>query len=880
MGGIAAHASSMAGGARFVVIRGEAGIGKTALWRAGIERHRAAGHRVLITRPAEEDLHGAMVGLIDLFDDVDTVPGTLDADRDSFQRGRAVLATLRRLATDAPVLLAIDDVQWLDPISTRSLQYALRRLDIEPVAALATERTGSGACRPRRAQLLPPEHLDEIVVGPLSVEEIRQVVVGVAGTISRPVLARIYALSGGNPMHAVELARSLDLLGDPLGAALPATLPSAVSRRVAETAPAVRSVLTVAAALGPATAPALARACGGDVAGAIQAAVADGLLVVGDDLVLRFAHPLLAAAAIAELDALDRQALHAHLADMVDDPDDRARHLALSCAEPDTAVADEFEEASMRAARRGASALAADLAGHCLRVTPPADLTQRIRRAFVAILHRAAAGEKTRALAEIDELVDRLPPGSLRAEAIGLRVAIDFGSGDQYLDQALAEVGDDELLRGRILELQGWMAVTYHAELQRGLHLGEQALAIARRLADPALEMMAASSLASASLLAGRPRPELMPRALELMAAHSGPRLGRWPAAVEGRLCLWGGRLAEARRHFEELHANFRRSGMEFQRPFRLLDLAELEIASGNLARAVELADDGIEAADDAGNDQAAAWLSYPAAIASTHRGQPDRAREAVGRLRSMGHDRIGATRLLMAHHVCGLLALVDGQPAAALNELLPAVEELRRVGVALPSPIQVLPDAIEAAALDGDGSTCAELSAELDHQAEVVDQPWVNAAAQRGRGLAALAGGGDTASDVLAAAADAFFDLGYRLDGTRSLLLQGRALRRAGRRNASAEVLEDARRRFAALGATPWEVQAAVELERVAPGRQRTELTPTEARIAELIVAGRRNREIAGALFVSVATVEAHLTRIYRKLHVRSRTELARALR
>ena len=142
-----------------------------------------------------------------------------------------------------------------------------------------------------------------------------------------------------------------------------------------------------------------------------------------------------------------------------------------------------------------------------------------------------------------------------------------------------------------------------------------------------------------------------------------------------------------------------------------------------------------------------------------------------------------------------------------------------------------------------------------------------------------ALTEGRHAAGELLGAAAAAFSEFGCRMEGARSLLLQGRGLRRLGRRNASAEVLEQARERFAAMGAAPWESRAAAELDRVAPGREQAVLTPTESRIAELIAAGDRNREIAGKLFVSVATVEAHLTRIYRKLHVRSRTELARLI-
>ena len=136
--------ASIDGGPRYVVLRGPAGMGKTALWREALRRHRAAGHRVLATRPAEEELAGPMVGVVDMFEDAEPDPGVLAADADRFERGHALLATLRRLAASGPLVLAIDDVQWLDPVSAAALRYGLRRLDGEPVAVLATERAALG----------------------------------------------------------------------------------------------------------------------------------------------------------------------------------------------------------------------------------------------------------------------------------------------------------------------------------------------------------------------------------------------------------------------------------------------------------------------------------------------------------------------------------------------------------------------------------------------------------------------------------------------------------------------------------------------------------------------------------------------------------------
>ncbi len=774
--------------------------------------------------------------------------------------------------------MAIDDVQWLDPVSARSLRYALRRLDAEPVLVLATERLDPSTAPDDRT--LPPDRREEIFLGPLSLEDTRVVVSSIVDALPRPVLERVHELSGGNPLYAIELARAADLFDDSLVASVPPTLFGALSARVAGAPAEVRDVLCVAAALGPTSAAGIARASGAPNAPQlVAAAVTQNLLVVGDDLVVRFAHPLLASVVLAGLDPLQRQALHARLAAVVTDPDARARHLALSCADPDPAVAAELHDAAVRAAARGASSLAADFAGHSVRVTPPTDVDQRARRAFAAVMYRAAAGDKAKALAESDRLVAMLPPGPVRAEAITLRVAIDFDGGDGFLEQAGAEAGDDDALRGRILELRGWLAVIHRAELHRGQEFAAEALAIATRLGDPVMEMLAASTVASAGLLLGRPRRDLMDRALELAATTSGPQLGRSPRGVHGRHCLWCGQLAEARLIMGELYDECVRSGAEFQRPFRIIDLACLEVAAGNPALAVELAEEGMEAAGDAGNPQAFAWLGYPLGVSSAHLGQAERAGEAAALLRSRVAEQDGRIRLIMADHVLGVLALAAGEPARAVAELSPAVDLAREIGVRLPAVIPVLPDLIEATALAGDVNSCVELAEELAEQAATLRQPWVDAAARRGEGLVALATGREAACEHLAAAARAFDELGYGLDAARTLLLHGRALRRAGRRNLSADVLAEARRRFTAVGATPWSAQAASELDRVAPGRDQAELTPTEARIARLIVAGRRNREIAGELFISVATVEAHLTRMYRKLHVRSRTELARVV-
>ena len=214
----------------------------------------------------------------------------------------------------------------------------------------------------------------------------------------------------------------------------------------------------------------------------------------------------------------------------------------------------------------------------------------------------------------------------------------------------------------------------------------------------------------------------------------------------------------------------------------------------------------------------------------------------------------------------------------AASRLLAEAAELLEEMGFANPGAFPILPDAVEALAAGGDLTMAEALLERLDLQAASGDNAWAAAAADRARGALLLARGeADAAAEGLEAAAASFDRMGYAADGARAVLLHGQALLRRGQRTVAAEVLADARARFAGMGAALWEARAAENLERASPGRAGGGLTDAESRIAALVANGMKNKEIGQALFMSVATVEAHLTRIYRKLGIRSRSELAR---
>jgi DNA-binding CsgD family transcriptional regulator len=321
-----------------------------------------------------------------------------------------------------------------------------------------------------------------------------------------------------------------------------------------------------------------------------------------------------------------------------------------------------------------------------------------------------------------------------------------------------------------------------------------------------------------------------------------------------------------------------RRSGTEVHHPYSMFDLALVECAAGNLAAAEAHVRGGIEAARDAEDGWGTRLLLYPLALVEAWLGRTDTARAAAERRLAEARANGESPGIVRARGVLGLLALAEGDTETAAAQLAQAAALLDAMGFAHPGAFPVLPDAIEALACSGDVAAADALLARLDRQAAAVDSAWAVAAADRARGALLVARGlhGDALEPLDRGVAE-LDRLGYRPDAARAVFLRGRALLRGGQRVQAADAFADARRRFAAVGAPVWEARAVAELERAAPGRASGTLTPAERRVAGLVAEGRRNREIGQLLFMSLGTVEGHLTRTYRKLGIRSRSELAR---
>ena len=428
-----------------LALEGAVGVGKTALWLAALEPARERGFRVLEARPAEAEARLAFAALADLLGGVldevlQALPGPQgDALRvallnarpgpdglDERAVGMGLLGSLRALGAAGPVLVAVDDVQWLDPASASVLSFAWRRLRGEPVGLLVTHRLG---------EPMPPAlgAAGRLAVGPLSLGAVHRMLHARLGVVlPRPVLRRVHDVAGGNPLFALELGRALvrggvtPAPGEPLR--VPDRLLELVRGRLVALPARTRGALATVAALSQPTPALLARA--GAEPEVLRPAIEAHVLVAERDRV-RFTHPLLASTAYEEADPLARQALHRRLAELVGDPEEAALHLALAAEGPDEAVASALEEAAAHAGARGATAAAADLCDRALRLTPSGDAGSLHRRMLAAGRLRFTVGDMAGATELVERAVATAPGGAHRAEALAALWRLLLWSGDQ-----------------------------------------------------------------------------------------------------------------------------------------------------------------------------------------------------------------------------------------------------------------------------------------------------------------------------------------------------------------------------------------------------------------------------------------------------------------
>ena len=892
-----------ADGPASLTVAGDAGIGKTAVWIQAVRDAEAAGTTVLTCRCSQSDASLSFAGLGDLFDGLDgselaALPAVQQAalsaalllsgdnDRQPGSRvvGVAVLGVLRALSRSGALLLAVDDVQWLDSSSRSVLVFALRRLVQEPVRLVTSFRTDTSG-DPTPGLGLPG---DMLMIGPVSVGVMQRIIqTRLNQSLTRPMLTRLHHATGGNPMMCLEMARALQRRGggpapsDPLP--IPADLKVLVTERLRGLAPRTRQFLLLAGALAQPTVTAVSAAVGDAVqaANSLEEAIAAGVLDVDGERI-RFTHPLMASIPYADLNLMARQGLHARLAATATDPEEHARHAALGSDAPSSIVAAALDAAARHARRRGSIDAAAELAQLALSRTPASDLDALLRRAVDAAHYLFLLGDPVRARALLESGLEATPPGPVRVEALLLRASIaSWESGDatvaQWCEQALAEAGEDTLLLART---HATFAETSPSGASVDLLHAEEAVKLLETLDVPPAGLLA-NALTNVAMHRFRLGLGLavstLERAVALQALadpvpvsdRAGLGLGMYLKVID--------RFEESRTWLETMRSCAVDEGDDSALPITLGHLAALECWSGQYKLAIMLAREGREHAERMG-----IRAPMPASVhvlALAHQGYVEEAR-ALGR-RDLAADEAAGFMSAAALDLrsLGTTELIAGNNAAAADHLLRALHiSSEEIGIKEPAILRVHPDAVEALVALARYEQAEQLTRQLDDATKANHHPWSAVMAARCHGLLKAAKGERAAAvDLLAYALASHQQLPMPFEEARTRLLLGGLLRRVGRRTDARHELEIAHAIFVKLGTPVHARQAATELASIG-GRRRfeNELTPVEQRVAHLVAAGKTNREVAAAMFTSVRTVESHLGRIYRKLGIRSRTELA----
>jgi DNA-binding CsgD family transcriptional regulator len=891
-------ASVAAGQSRVLVLRGEAGIGKSALLGYATAAATASGCRVARAAGDESEMELAFAGVqmlcAPMLDRLGRIPEpqrnalgtafglTAGDPPDRFLVGLAVLSLLAEVAEEQPLLCLIDDAQWLDRTSAATLSFVARRLLAEPVGLVFAARDG--------VELPPLAGLTELAIDGLGAADSRAVLeASLRAPLDRAVIDRVVAETDGNPLALLELPRALtpaemaggaSLLG---GLTVSGRVEAGFIRRIAELPAPTQRFLVVAAAepIGEPTTVWRAADRLGIPADAAGPASADGLLQIGARVLFR--HPLVRSAAYRRATLAERREAHRALAEATDpglDPDRRAWHRALASPGPDEGVAAELERSAGRAQARGGLAAAAAMLERAADLTlDPAARAQRTIAAAAAHLDAGASRAVAALLAAAD--VGPLDEAS-RARVELIRAYAENMWGDtrdsaETLLRAAERLVHIDVPSARSTYLAALGMAMAAGDLARGTTLRDTARA-ARALPAPPddarpqdLLLDGLATVATEGEVAAAPPLRRAISALRSgqLAVDDQVRFGGFGVAAAAQLwdheswCSLG----------EKRVAVLRDLGALTMLPSALSTLAGAHIFGGDLVTAASLLDEAASAVDAMGGT----FVLYAAAQLAGWRGDEAAAVAIIDTVidRSLAHGQgmhVKYAQSARATLYNGMARYEDALVAAqqASSDPLPwtsspAVHEL-----------------VEAATRAEHTASATRALERLAATAEASGTDWALGVLARSRALLAT---GDGAEALYLEAVDRLDRSSVKAEAARAHLLYGEWLRRENRRVDARVHLRRAHDSFSAMGAEAFAERARREL--VATGetvRKRTDdtrhdLTPQEAQIARLAADGRTNPEIAAALFLSARTVEWHLRKVYPKLGIASRRELRRAL-
>ncbi|WP_433330366.1 helix-turn-helix transcriptional regulator [Spirillospora sp. CA-294931] len=867
-----------------LVLRGEAGIGKSALLSHAADS--AADLKVLRGTGIEFESAMPYAGLHLLLrghlDRIDALPATQAcalraaftmADReqsggDRFLVGLALLTLLADLAEERPLLCLVDDAHWLDHASAEALLFAVRRLEAEPIAVLL-------AVRDSDAPEFAASGLPELRLGPLEDAAATDLLDVSAAELPPHVRKEILAEAMGNPLALLELPTIR-----PFCAPGPSTTYSKIQQVFAEKVEALpepsRTVLLVASAEDRGQLAVILPAAirlGADVSD-LEPAERRGLVRSADGT-LEFRHPLIRAAVYGGATLNRRLDVHRALAEVYHefgDPCHRAWHLARAATGPDEDVASLLAEAAEYERDGGGNAAVAAMYEGAAALS--ADPASRGRRLAAAARAYADAGMPEQAVDLADRAAGLLDDRLARAELALVRANLadeQDRTKEAYrlLSDTAALVADEHPdLAGHLF----FHAATAAANAGDFAVL-DRTVQEAERLALPNAHLVRALSrvfagqnpLADVDVSDG---PKALRELLESINQCRGPR-------ERARAGLWHLLLGEAE-SADEIAAALENEARE-QGAIGLLSLALMlrsrtRLMMGHHRDALTLATEGLRIAEDTGQHRIRIYQSTVLALLAAMAGDEKRCAELTA-------EALARNVPPSSVHAAAALSLLDlglGRHESALARLDGIVSGSNRAGA-----IASVPDIVEAAVRCGRPDRAREAATWFHEWATQINRPWAKAVALR---CQALTETGEQAGASFARAVDLHRDDGYPFERARTELLYGEWLRRARRRNDARPHLHSALEAFERFGAAPWADRARTELratgESVATENQDDALgvlTPQELQVVRLAATGLSNREIGAQLFLSPRTVGYHLYKAYPKLGVASRGELSR---
>ncbi|TPG35842.1 helix-turn-helix transcriptional regulator [Mycolicibacterium hodleri] len=882
-----------------LVITGEAGIGKTTQWLSGHQEARALGFRVLSARGDPSEVRLSFAALADLLDDVE--PGVIE-QLPPVQRGALNRVLLRgndgpamdeqaaavafrsvaeHLSSESPVLIAIDDLQWLDTASKAVVRFATRRLS-GPVGVFITVRTSDSDVTDSGSwlQLHHPDAVTRVRMAPLSVGGLHQLVSNRLGRVlPRPKMMRIFELSGGNPMYALELARAV-ADGRGIDRQLPDTLAALVRARVQGVDAETAGLLLAAACTPEATVESVAAVTHTSIPRVVELLesgdAARIVSITGDRI--RFSHPLLASGVYTGAGPARRRDMHRRLAEYVDVPELRARHLASAAVSGDDATLNALDAAAAVTRDKGAPAAAAELLELAIGLggdTP-------VRR-ILAAKHHFEAGSITTARRHLEGTADLLPPGVLRGVAVMLQGAVDgydgsFTAAVEALTEGVGQVSDHPKLR-----LQGLMllapAVGITGRMSESVELARQAMRSADDIGDPGLRSQARAVYLNISVLFGMDVDRAVLQEALSWQGDADPISSNMRAdAIAALIDAWVGELDRAEPGMRRVKQQVAERGSEIDALWVDNHLTMIQLWAGRYDQAALTADEQDRRADQLGGHHARLIATTCRAAVAAYTGQIAQARSAATIAIQLAHDTGGLYLAAYPTTSLGLLEVSLGDYGAALEVLEPLLKSFEpQHGMEIATG-GWLPDAVEALAGLGRIDEAESLVKVLHDNGTRMNRRWMLAASARGRALC-LAARGDLA-EAEQAAADAMEHhalLPMPFERARTQLLLGQLQRRRRRRQDATATLSAALKTFETIGAPLWADRARGDLARLnrTERRSRSNLSPAEQRVAQRAADGLSNKEIAAEQFLAIKTVETTLSSVYRKLGIRSRAQL-----